>query len=54
MHLKLGLMKSAQQSTKASTLDNAEGAKALLAKAGFKDVNGDGFVDTPSGKSFGC
>jgi peptide/nickel transport system substrate-binding protein len=31
---------------------NAEGAKALLAKAGFKDVNGDGFVDTPSGKSF--
>lgn len=31
---------------------NAEGAKKLLAKAGFKDVNKDGFVDTPSGKSF--
>ncbi|OLQ92768.1 peptide ABC transporter substrate-binding protein [Vibrio ponticus] len=31
---------------------NVEGAKALLAKAGFKDVNNDGFVDTPSGKSF--
>ncbi|EJN6827461.1 peptide ABC transporter substrate-binding protein [Vibrio cidicii] len=31
---------------------NVEGAKKLLAKAGFKDVNGDGFVDTPSGKSF--
>ncbi|MDW2167420.1 ABC transporter substrate-binding protein, partial [Vibrio sp. 2099] len=31
---------------------NVEGAKKLLAKAGFKDVNKDGFVDTPSGKSF--
>lgn len=31
---------------------DVEGAKALLNKAGFKDVNGDGFVDTPSGKSF--
>ncbi|GLS89372.1 peptide ABC transporter substrate-binding protein [Psychromonas marina] len=31
---------------------NIDGAKALLAKAGFKDVNDDGFVDTPSGKSF--
>ncbi|MCP4320281.1 MAG: ABC transporter substrate-binding protein [Alteromonadales bacterium] len=31
---------------------NVDGAKALLAKAGFKDVNDDGFVDTPSGKSF--
>ncbi|MBD1555584.1 ABC transporter substrate-binding protein [Vibrio sp. S9_S30] len=31
---------------------NVDGAKALLNKAGFKDVNNDGFVDTPSGKSF--
>ncbi|GLQ71592.1 peptide ABC transporter substrate-binding protein [Vibrio sp. vnigr-6D03] len=31
---------------------NVDGAKALLKKAGFKDVNNDGFVDTPSGKSF--
>ncbi|CCN33048.1 putative ABC-type dipeptide transport system,periplasmic component [Vibrio nigripulchritudo SO65] len=31
---------------------NVEGAKELLKKAGFKDVNKDGFVDTPSGKSF--
>jgi peptide/nickel transport system substrate-binding protein len=31
---------------------DVEGAKAVLAKAGFKDVNKDGFVDTPSGKSF--
>ncbi len=31
---------------------NVEGAKSVLAKAGFKDVNNDGFVDTPSGKSF--
>ncbi|WP_413112930.1 ABC transporter substrate-binding protein [Thaumasiovibrio sp. DFM-14] len=28
------------------------GAKALLKKAGFIDRNGDGFVQTPSGKSF--
>lgn len=31
---------------------NVEGAKALLKKAGFVDKDGDGFVDTPSGKSF--
>ncbi|HGP6932042.1 TPA: ABC transporter substrate-binding protein, partial [Vibrio cholerae O1] len=31
---------------------DVEGSKKLLAKAGFKDVNGDGFVETPSGKSF--
>ncbi|MFA0085073.1 ABC transporter substrate-binding protein [Vibrio sp. E150_011] len=31
---------------------DVEGAKALLSKAGFKDVNNDGFVDTPEGKSF--
>ncbi len=31
---------------------NLDGSKALLKKAGFKDVNGDGFVETPSGKSF--
>lgn len=31
---------------------NVEGAKALLAKAGFKDINGNGFVETPSGKTF--
>ncbi|MGR6862369.1 ABC transporter substrate-binding protein [Aliivibrio salmonicida] len=31
---------------------NVEAAKKQLAKAGFKDVNGDGYVDTPSGKSF--
>lgn len=29
-----------------------EGAQALLEKAGFKDTNGDGFVETPSGKKF--
>ncbi|GAL05895.1 ABC transporter substrate-binding protein [Photobacterium aphoticum] len=29
---------------------NVKNAKALLKKAGFKDVNGDGFVETPTGK----
>ncbi|MEZ9524778.1 ABC transporter substrate-binding protein [Enterovibrio norvegicus] len=29
---------------------DAAGAKALLKKAGYKDINGDGFVETPSGK----
>lgn len=29
---------------------NVDKAKALLKKAGFKDTNGDGFVETPSGK----
>ncbi|MDF2186454.1 ABC transporter substrate-binding protein [Grimontia hollisae] len=31
---------------------NVEFSKELLKKAGFKDTNGDGFVETPSGKSF--
>lgn len=31
---------------------NVKGAKELLKKAGFKDTNKDGFVETPSGKSF--
>ncbi|QUJ67932.1 ABC transporter substrate-binding protein [Photobacterium sp. GJ3] len=29
---------------------NVDGAKALLKKAGFKDLDGDGFVESPSGK----
>lgn len=31
---------------------NVDTAKALLKGAGFKDRNGDGFVETPSGKTF--
>ncbi len=30
---------------------DASGARALLKKAGYKDRNGDGFVETPSGKA---
>lgn len=30
---------------------NVDNAKALLKKAGFKDTNGDGYVETPTGKS---
>lgn len=29
---------------------NAKKSKAMLKKAGFKDIDGDGFVETPSGK----
>lgn len=29
---------------------NVDNAKALLAKAGFKDLDGDGFIETPTGK----
>jgi peptide/nickel transport system substrate-binding protein len=29
---------------------NVDAAKALLKKAGFKDIDGDGFVETPTGK----
>lgn len=44
-------MKRPQKYKGFNTYD-VEGSKKLLAKAGFKDVNGDGFVETPSGKSF--
>ncbi|WP_407332178.1 ABC transporter substrate-binding protein [Enterovibrio sp. 27052020O] len=39
-------------SAKAYNTYNVEKSKALLKKAGFKDINGDGFVETPTGKSF--
>ncbi len=45
-------MEKTTSSIKVFNTYNAEGAKKLLADAGFKDVNNDGFVDTPSGKSF--
>ncbi|PWI32089.1 peptide ABC transporter substrate-binding protein [Vibrio albus] len=31
---------------------NVDGSKALLKKSGFKDIDDDGYVETPSGKSF--
>lgn len=39
------------QYKKYNTYD-VDGARALLKQAGFKDLNGDGYVETPSGQSF--
>ena len=36
---------------KAYNTYNVKGSKDLLAQAGFKDINQDGFVETPSGQS---
>ncbi|WP_341659079.1 ABC transporter substrate-binding protein [Vibrio sp.] len=37
---------------KAYNTYNVKGSKDLLAQAGFKDINQDGFVETPSGQAF--
>ncbi|CAM3563327.1 ABC transporter substrate-binding protein [Vibrio aquimaris] len=37
---------------KAYNTYNVKGSKNLLAQAGFKDINQDGFVETPSGLAF--
>ncbi|WP_114784981.1 ABC transporter substrate-binding protein [Vibrio tetraodonis] len=37
---------------KAYNTYNVKGSKDLLAQAGFKDINQDGFVETPSGLAF--
>ncbi|MCG7488812.1 ABC transporter substrate-binding protein [Vibrio sp. Of14-4] len=37
---------------KAYNTYNVKGSKDLLAQAGFKDINQDGFVETPSGQVF--